>query len=67
VLRPVISEPGRPAEAERAVDQDLVAADRDIGTDLEIGPAQLILHLLAALLDPVPDPVDPGNLSQAPA
>ena len=37
VLRAVIGEPGGPAEAERAVDQGLVAADRDIGADLEIG------------------------------
>ena len=39
LLRQVISEPGGPAEAERAVDQGLVAADRDIGADLEVGPA----------------------------
>ena len=37
--------------AERAVDQRLVAADRDIGADLEVGPAQLVLDLLVALLD----------------
>jgi hypothetical protein len=43
----------------------LVAADRDIGADLEIGPAQLVLDLLIALLDPVPDAVDPHDLSQA--
>jgi hypothetical protein len=42
----VIGEPGGPAEAERAADQRLVAADRDIGTDLE----QLVLDLLIALL-----------------
>ena len=50
-LRRVIGEPGGPAEAERAVDQGLVAADRDIGADLEVGPAQLVLDLLIALLD----------------
>jgi hypothetical protein len=44
-------EPGVPAEAERAVDQHLVPADRDIGADLEIGPAQLVLDLLVTLLD----------------
>ena len=44
VLRRVISEPGSPAEGERAVDQRLVPADRDIGADLEVGPAQLILR-----------------------
>ena len=47
----VIGEPGGPAEAERAVDQHLVAADRDVGADLEVGPAQLVLDLLVALLD----------------
>jgi hypothetical protein len=50
VLRRVISKPGSPAEAERAVDQRLVAADRDIGADLEVGPAQLVFDLLVALL-----------------
>ena len=43
--------PGGPAEAERAADQDLVAADRDVGADLEIGPAQLVLDLRIALLN----------------
>ena len=42
VPRRVIGEPGGPAEAERAVDQALVAADRDIGADLEVRPAQLV-------------------------
>jgi hypothetical protein len=28
-----------------------VAADRDVGADLEAGPAQLVLDLLVALLD----------------
>jgi hypothetical protein len=27
-------------------DQDLVAADRDVGADLEVGPAELALDLL---------------------
>jgi hypothetical protein len=57
--------PGIPAEAEGAVDQDLVAADRDVRADLEVGPAQVVLDLLVALLDPVADRVDPGDLSQA--
>ena len=51
VLRRVISEPGSPAEAERAVDQRLVAADREVGADLEVGPAQLVFDLLVALLN----------------
>jgi hypothetical protein len=46
-----MGEPGGPAEAERAVDQHLVAADREVGTDLEIGPAEFVLDLLVALLD----------------
>jgi len=46
----VAVEPGVPAEAERAVDQHLVAADGDVGADLEISPAQLVLDPLAALL-----------------
>jgi hypothetical protein len=51
VVRRVIGEPGVPAEAERAVDQHLVTAGRDIGADLEAGPAQLVLDLLVALLN----------------
>jgi hypothetical protein len=58
-------EPGVPAEAEGAVDQGLVAADRGTGANLEVGPAQFVLDLLVALLDPVPDPVDPHDLGQA--
>jgi hypothetical protein len=42
-----------------------VAADRDVGADLEVGPAQLVLDLLVALLDPVADAIDPGDLGQA--
>jgi hypothetical protein len=49
--RGVVAGPGSPAEAERAVDQRLVAADGDVGADLEVGPAQLVLDLLVALLD----------------
>jgi len=40
----VIGEPGVPAEAERAVDQGLVAAGRGIGADLEVGPAELVFR-----------------------
>jgi len=57
-------EPGVPAERERAVDQGLVAADRGRGADLEVGPAQFVLDLFVALLDPVPDPVEPHDLGQ---
>src|SRR5262249_42019560 len=65
LLRQVIGEPGIPAEAEGAVDQGLVAAHRGIGADLEVGPAQLVFELFVALLDPVPDAVDPHDLGQA--
>ncbi len=60
--RPVESagEPGVPAERECAGDQGLVAADRGVGADLEERPASL----LVALLDPVPDAVDPHDLCQ---
>ena len=63
-VRRVFGEPGGPAKAERAVDQRLVAADRDIGADLEVGPAQLVLDLLVPLLDPVPDAVEAHDLGQ---
>src|SRR5215470_17122688 len=65
LLRRGIGEPGGPAEGEGAVDQGLVAADREVGADLEIGPAQLVFDLLAALLYPVADRVDPHDLGQA--
>src|SRR5512146_99905 len=55
-------EPGLPAEGERAGHQQLVAADRGIGADLEVGPAEFVLDLLVALLDPVAAPVDPHDL-----
>jgi hypothetical protein len=59
-----MGEPGGPAEAERAVHQDLVTADREVGADLEAGPAELVLDLLIPLPGPVADPVDPHDLGQ---
>src|SRR5579859_4939421 len=53
-----------PAERERAVDQGLVATDRGGGTNLEVGPAQLVFDLFVAWLDPVPDPLAPHHLGQ---
>src|SRR5215470_2108730 len=44
LLRRGIGEPGGPAEGEGAVDQGLVAADREVRADLEIGPAQLVVE-----------------------
>jgi hypothetical protein len=60
-----MGEPGGPAEAERAVDQDLVTADGDIGADLEIGPAQLVFDLLVTLFELVTDAVNAHDLGQA--
>lgn len=57
-------EAGVPAEAERAVDQGLMPPYGGVGAHLEIRPAQLVLDLLVALLDPVADAVDPGDLRQ---
>ena len=42
-----------PAEGERAAHQRPVAADGTVAAHHEVGPAQFILHLLVALLDPV--------------
>jgi hypothetical protein len=57
-------EPGVPAERERAVDQGLVAADRGSGAGLEASPSELVSDMLVALLDPVPDPVQPDHLGE---
>jgi hypothetical protein len=46
-----MGEPGGPVEAERAVDQHLVPADGEVGPDLEVSPAELVLDLLVTLLD----------------
>ena len=42
-----------------------MAADGTVGADLEVGPAEFILNLLVALLDPVPQPVEPHDLRQS--
>src|SRR5205823_4878414 len=52
------------AEAECAVDQGLVAADRGVGADLEVGPAELVFDLFVTLFDPVPDAVDAHDLGE---
>jgi hypothetical protein len=61
---PGVMGPGVPVEAERKVDRHLVVADGDIRVDLEVGPAQVVLDLLVALLDPVPDAVNPCDIGQ---
>ncbi|WP_238845628.1 hypothetical protein [Nocardia terpenica] len=38
--------------------------DGQIGADLEIGPAQLAFDLFVALLHPVPQTVEAGDLGQ---
>ncbi|WP_406733101.1 transposase [Streptomyces sp. NBC_01794] len=35
-----------------------------VGADLEVGPAEFVLDLFVALLDPVPDAVDPHYFGQ---
>jgi hypothetical protein len=60
----VIGEPGLPAERERTPDQLPVAADRAVRAGLEVGPAQLVLDLLVALLDPVAQAVQAYHLGQ---
>ncbi len=59
-----IGEPGVPAEGERAVHERLVAADCCVGADLEVGPAEFVLDLFVALLDPVPRAVETDELGQ---
>src|SRR5215212_10856767 len=44
---------GVPAEAERTAHQRPVPPDRPVTTNLEVGPAELTLDLLIALLNPV--------------
>jgi hypothetical protein len=57
-------EPLVPAEGEGAVDQGLVAADCAVGADLEVGPAEFVLDLPVALLDPRPQTVETDNLGE---
>lgn len=57
-------EPLVPAEGEGAVGQGLVAADGAVGADLEVGPAEFVLDLLVALLDPRPQSVEADDLGE---
>lgn len=41
-----------------------MVADRDVGAGLEVGPAEFVLDLLVALLDPVPQPVEPYHFGE---
>src|SRR6266702_12772 len=55
---------GLPAEREGTADQVPVAADRTIAAHHEVRPAQFLLHLLIALLDPVAQTVQAHDLRQ---
>lgn len=41
-----------------------MAADGGVGADLKVGSAEFVLDLFVALLDPVPQPVDPYHLGE---
>jgi len=41
-----------------------VAADRGVGADLEVGLAEFVLDLFVALLDPVPQAVEPYHFGE---
>jgi len=58
----IVGERGVPAEGECAVDQGLMAADPQVRAGLEVGPAEFVFDLFVALLDPVPQTIDPHDL-----
>jgi hypothetical protein len=41
-----------------------VPPDRPVASDLEVGPAELVLDLLVALLDPVAQPIGADDLGK---
>lgn len=57
-------EPLVPAEREGTVDQGLVTADGAVGADLEVGPAEFVLGLFVALLDPRPQSVEADDFGE---
>lgn len=57
-------EPLVPAEGEGAVDQGVVVADGAVGADLEVCPAEFVLDLFVALLDPRPQAVETDDLGE---
>jgi hypothetical protein len=59
-----LTRPCLPTKRERACDQRPVPADGPIRANLEVGPTELTLDLLVALLDPVPQPIQPHHLGQ---
>src|SRR6266567_5450989 len=60
----VLGEPRPPAKTERAAHQRPVPPDRPVTSDLEVGPAELVLDLLVALLDPVAQPIGADDLGE---
>jgi len=63
-LPSVVGKPCLPTKRERACDQRPVPADGPIRANLEVGPTELTLDLLVALLDPVTQPIQPHRLGQ---
>ena len=63
----MLGEQGLPAERECAADQHPVTADGPVAADLEVGPAELALDLLVALLDPVRSPYRRTMSTRSPA
>jgi hypothetical protein len=63
-LPSVVGKPCLPTKRERACDQRPVPADGPIRGNLQVGPTELTLDLLVALLDPVPQPIQPHHLGQ---
>lgn len=63
--RGVIVEPGAPSESRTPSCPGLLAADGDVGADLEVGPAQLVFGPIRSLLHPEPDAVDAHDLGPA--
>jgi len=61
----LLGEPRLPAKRESTADQLPVASDRTIAAHHEVRPAQFLLDLFVALLDPVPQSVQPHDLRQA--
>lgn len=61
---PLAGEVRLPTVGEGAADQVPVAADGHVRPHHEVGPAQLLLDLLVALLHPIPQTIQPHYLSQ---
>ena len=55
---------GPPAEGECTADQRPMPATGTVSTHLKVGPAQLLLDRFVALLDPLPQAIQPHDLGQ---